>query len=137
MRSSLASMEKGHEFAAVELELSPDWVREYVRSVEDGAIGHIDSNAVPPMAIAALSIRALLERAALPPGAIHLGQELAFHRPARQGERLTATARLISRGERQGWALIGVEMNVADAAATPVLSGRATLTFPLSGEDRG
>ena len=137
MRPSLASLEKGHQFGAVDFELSPEWVREYIRSVEDGAVADLQGDAVPPMAIAALSVRALLEQAALPPGAIHLGQELGFHRAARPGERLTATARLISRGERQGWALIGVEMAVADAASDPVLSGRATLTFPLSGEAGG
>jgi acyl dehydratase len=131
---TLASLEKGHEFAAAEFELSPDWVSAYTLAVEDDAIPCVDPDAVPPMAIAALSIRALLDQAALPPGTVHVGQEIVFSRSTRAGERLVASARIHSRGERQGWVLMVVDMSVAGAGGDLVMNGRATLTFPVDGE---
>ena len=130
---TLASFEKGHEFPATEFDLSPEWVSSYVEAVEDEGTARGAPGSVPPMAIAALSVRALLERAGLPPGAIHVGQELAFRRSVSPGERLTATARVASRGERQGWVLMGVDLSVAGAGGSEVMSGRAIVTFPVPG----
>lgn len=134
MKPSLESLSKGHSFAATTFELTPEWVKSYVDAVEDGAIGVLGGDAVPPMAVAALSIRALLEQTALPAGAVHLGQELRFHRSVRIGDRLLARASIASRGERQGWVLLGVDLEVEDSAGRQVMTGRSTLTFPLSGE---
>lgn len=133
MTVSLRDLPKGHRFPPVAFHLSPEWVDEYVRAVEDAAIGGLQG-LVPPMALAALSIRALLDAAALPPGAVHLGQELSFHRAARIGERLRAEAEIVSRGERQGWVLMGVALAVTDDADAPVMTGRASVTFPLDAE---
>jgi acyl dehydratase len=126
---TLSSLQKGHEFPAAEFDLSPDWVSDYVAAAEDATIPALGPDAVPPMAVAALSIRALLEASGLPPGAIHVGQELAFHRAACVGDRLGVTARVVSRGERAGWVLMGVDLNVA-RAGQDVMSGRAVVTFP-------
>ena len=132
MSSSLQALPKGYQFPSSEFELSPQWVREYVAAVEDEAIGSLGPGLVPPMAVAALAIRALFDSARLPPGAIHLGQELAFHRPLRMGNRLSARARVASRGERQGWLLMGIDLNVEDEGQAPVMTGRAMVTMPLS-----
>lgn len=126
---TLASAQKGHEFSTAEFELSPDWVSAYVTAVEDGAIASLGADAVPPMAVAALAIRALLEGAGLPAGAIHVGQELAFRRAARAGDRLAVKASVASRGERAGWVLMGVDISV-ESGADEVMSGRAVVTFP-------
>lgn len=126
---SLAFLQKGHEFPVAEFQLSAEWVSGYLVAVEDRAIARLGPDAVPPMAVATLSIRALLEASGLPPGAIHVGQELAFCRAARVGDRLVVTARVASRGERGGWVLMGVDMNVA-RGDEEVMSGRAVVTFP-------
>jgi acyl dehydratase len=84
------------------------------------------------MAIAALSIRALLEHAALAPGTIHAGQEVAFHSAAKTGETLTVGATVASRGERAGWVLMGVDLEASGAGGV-VMTGRATITFPADG----
>ncbi len=133
MTTTLAALPKGHRFPPVAFDLSRRWVMDYVEAVEDAAIGAF-ADAVPPMAVAALSIRALLQSADLPPGAVHLGQEMTFHRTVRVGESLAAAAEIVSRGERQGWVLMGVDLSVADASGEPVMTGRATLTFPLAPE---
>lgn len=130
---ALDELPRGYELPAFPFELSPEWVREYVASVEDGAIGDVGDGFVPPMAIAALALRALLEGARLPAGAIHLGQELAFLRPVRADERLQASARIVSRGERQGWVVMSVEMDVAAEDGASVMQGRATAAMPAAG----
>lgn len=132
MPPSLSQLAKGHQFPPSSFDLSPAWVEEYVAAVEDEAIGRLGQGLVPPTAVAALAIRALLEAAELPPGAIHLGQELFFQRPVRIGDRLCARAQVGSRGERQGWILMRIDLTVEDEGRNPVLSGRATLTMPVS-----
>lgn len=130
---TLAALEKGHEFPPTEFELSGEWVDAYVGAVDDGAIASRGPAAVPPMAIAALSIRALLERAGLPPGAIHVGQDLSFKRAVNRGERLFVSARVASRGERAGWVLMGVDLSVS-TGQNEVMNGRAAVTFPLGAQ---
>ncbi len=134
MSPRLDTLPKGHRLPPLAFELSPEWVRQYVAAVEDGAICALDGEFVPPMAVVALGARALFEGAALPPGAVNLGQEIEFVRPVRRGERLTASARVVSRGERQGWVLTSIEMKVENGDGEPVMTGRATLTMPAGAE---
>lgn len=130
MTSTLASLNKGHEFPPVSFDLSSDWVTDYVAAVEDAAIA-LHEDVVPPMALATLGVRALLRAAGLPEGAVHVGQELAFHRAVQIGETLAARARIASRGERAGWVLVGLDLAITDSDDAGVMSGRATLTFPV------
>ena len=133
MPPRLDTLAKGNELPPSDFELTPEWVREYLAAVEDGAIGLLGPELVPPMAVAALAVRALLERAALPPGAVHIGQEMTFRRAARVGERLSASARVVSRGERQGWVLMGIDLSV-EGEGGPIMEGRATVTMPAAAE---
>jgi acyl dehydratase len=138
MTLTLASLQKGYTFTSRAFDLSPDWARDYARAVEDEATAqHVGPDFLPPMAVAALSIRALLEEAALPPGTLHAGQELAFIRPVRVGERLEAGAVVAGRGERHGWVLMSVDLRVQDAGGHPVMDGRATISFPIDPESTG
>ena len=129
MTVSLADLPKGHEFAETRFELTPEWVAEYRAAVEDEATAPPD---VPPLSLATLSIRALLNQAALPYGAIHVSQELNFSLAAQPSDVIVARARIASRGERAGWVLMGVELAVEDEAGAPMMDGRATITFPAA-----
>ena len=134
MPPRLDTLPKGHQMPPSTFELSPQWVRDYVAAVEDEAIDALDGGLVPPMAVAALAVRSLLDSASLPPGAVHLAQELDFLRPVQVGERLSASARIASRGERQGWVLMGIDLAVEGGDRGPVMKGRATVTMPASPE---
>jgi acyl dehydratase len=129
---TLADLEKGYEFPPASFTLTDDWVDGYISAVEDEAIAAaLGDGAVPPMAVAALGVRALLEHAGLPTGTLHAGQELAFSSPVRRGDTLTASARVGSRGERAGWVLMGVDLRVERPGET-VMTGRGLLSFPLA-----
>jgi acyl dehydratase len=129
MPTSLAALPKGYEFPPTNFTLSREWVARYAAAVGDETTGKLDADLVPAMALATLSIRALIEASPLPPGTLHAGQELSFRRAVRVGEELTANARIVSRGERAGWVLMSVDFEVS-AAGGPVMTGRATVTFP-------
>jgi acyl dehydratase len=133
MQSGLARLSKGHRFAPSSFTLSEQWVHDYVVAVEDEAISGLGRFA-PPMSLAALAIRSLLAEEPLPPGAIHIGQELAFHQPAPIGETFVMRGEVLSRGERSGWVLMGISLAIEDALGALAMDGKATLTFPLSQE---
>jgi hypothetical protein len=130
MTVSLADLPKGHEFAETKFALTPEWVAEYRAAVEDESSGSAD---VPPLALATACLRELLDQTSLPEGAIHVGQELNFsvsQKPIGVG---VAKARIASRGERQGWVLMGIEMTFEVEGGGPMVSGRSTITFPVDG----
>lgn len=134
MPPRLDTLPKGHQMSPSTFELSPQWVREYTAAVEDEAIGALDGGLVPPMAVAALAVRSLLQRAELPPGAIHFGHDMAFRRPVHVGERLAVQARVASRGERQGWLLMRIDLSLEGEDHGPVMSAQATVAMPASPE---
>jgi acyl dehydratase len=129
MPSTLAALPKGYEFPTASFTLTPEWVKSYVSAVDDGAIGALGETRVPPMAIATLAIRALIEASPLPAGTLHAGQELSFRRAVSVGEELSVAAKVASRGERAGWVLMSVDFDVSSAGET-VMTARGTITFP-------
>jgi acyl dehydratase len=130
MPSTLAALPRGYEFPTATFTLTRDWVDAYVDATADETTPVLDHNAVPPMAVAALSIRALIEASPLPPGTLHAGQELAFTRSVSVGEELSVGAKVVSRGERAGWVLMSIDIEVS-VASEKVMTGRGTLTFPV------
>lgn len=132
MLLTVADLEKGHKFPPVQFDLSRAWVSGYVEAVGDTAISRLGSDVVPPMAIAALALHALLQHAALAPGTIHAGQEVTFHQVAHIGDELSVKANVGSRGERAGWVLMSVDL-AASGPAGEVMTGRATITYPVGG----
>jgi len=129
----LDQLPKGHRFAPTTYTLDDAWVDAYLAATEDVTTAALEPQAVPPLAVLALAVRALLEQARLPEGSLHLSQEMACHRLPRRGETVTAEAAIVSRGERQGWLLLGIELTVRDQRGDPVVSGRATLGVPSGG----
>jgi hypothetical protein len=134
MTVSLSALPKGHEFAETKFELTPEWVAEYRGAVEDQTG---DAVAVPPLGLATICLRELLGQTSLPEGAIHAGQELSFSISGEPAGVLVARARIASRGERQGWVLMSLEMMVDDEGGSTLVSGRATITFPADGGGGG
>lgn len=131
MTVSFADLPKGHEFAETRFELTRDWVAQYRAAVEDESS---DPSDAPPLSLATLSIRALLDEAALPSGAIHVSQEMSFSLGRQSSGVVVAKARVASRGERAGWVLMAIELEVEDETGTPMMNGRAAITFPAVAE---
>ena len=132
---SLADLPRGHEIPVAGFRLDADDTRRYLEAVEDrtGAYGEgSDGPAwVPPLAVAALALRAILEQVELPAGALHTGQEVEFRRPVPVGSLLRPRARVAQRSEMRGAVISVVEFEVAEEGSpNPAVVGRATVMMP-------
>ncbi len=126
----------GYEFPPTPLALDAETVARYLAATgDDNDVYWRDSALyfVPPLAVAALSLRGMAESLALEPGSLHTGQELTFRRPVRVGERLTAQARVGASSKRRGMAVLSVELAVVDDIGEEAISGRMMLLVPAEG----
>ena len=134
MSTSIELLEKGYRFPPVFFVLDETAVCDYLEAAEDAALPALcraqGEAWAPPMAVAALALRGLMEAMGLPPGAVHGSQEFEFRRPVVVGERLASHAWVAHRSQRSGWLALAVETEVTDAAGQAVLAGRASVLIP-------
>jgi acyl dehydratase len=134
VNKAIETLEKGHQFSATSFVLDEEAVARYLEAVEDGALPRLAQTEgkawVPPMAVAALGLRSLMEEMTLPAGAIHVSQELEFVRPVETGERIACCAWLSHRSQRAGYWVLAVEMEGADESGRSLLTGRLTVMVP-------
>ena len=136
---SLADLPRGHELPVSGFRFPVEDARHYLEAVEDGSDAYGQGPEapagpprwVPPVALAALALRAILEQVRLPAGALHTGQELEFRRPVPVGASLRSVARVAQRSEMRGAVISVIEFNVAEeGSADPAVVGRATVMIP-------
>lgn len=128
---SIATLPHGYVFPPGPVSLTPEAVAAYVAATQDGS-AYASSGGVPPLAVAALALRRLLEACTLPPGSLHTGQEIEFHAVVRPGDELTMTGQIAQRSERAGMAIVVVEFAVS-RPDSPVVTGRTTVMAPQEG----
>ena len=85
---------------------------------------------IPIMAIAGMSLGALVKDLDIPENLVHVGQELEFNRAPSTGVVLTATATVMQNTVRNGSRLIGIKISVADDTGMTVMNGKSTLIMP-------
>ena len=134
MKKGIEALQKGEQFSAASFVLDDVAVAGYVEAVEDEALPRLaqaeEKAWAPPMAVAALALRSLMEETVLPAGAIHASQEFEFLRPVEVDERISCRARLGHRSQRGGWWVLAVELEGADESGQAVLAGRLTVMVP-------
>ncbi|MFC1941563.1 hypothetical protein ACFLWL_04130 [Chloroflexota bacterium] len=92
-RLKYSQLEAGYEFPHSSYKLDASTVATYLKAVEDTSYPYQDTNLVPPMAIAAYAMAALSQNIYLPPGAIHVSQELQFIATVSVNESLVSYAK--------------------------------------------
>lgn len=132
---SLAELPRGHELPVAEFRLTAEDVRRYLDAVEDrsDAYGQGPEGPVwaPPLAVAALALRTILETVGLPAGTVHAGQEVEFRRPVPVGASLRSRSRVAQRSEMRGVVVSIIEFEVSeDDSPSPAVGGRATVMVP-------
>ena len=93
---------------------------------------------VPPMAVAALSLRGVVNDLAIPGGTLHAGQELEFGAAVAIGEALACSATVLQNSVRGDWRFLVVRLEVEDSRGEKVMNGKTTIMLPVSvgtGED--
>ena len=126
-RSPLAT---GQEIAGIALRLDVATVQGYLSAVEESSPLYRESRLVPPTAIAALGIRVILEKLALPSGTLHAAQELSMNRAVAIDEDVSCTARIAQCSLRGDWQFAVVEFTIMDKQGEAIQEGRTTLLVP-------
>jgi len=115
--------------------LDAELVSRYADAVEDRATLHssVDGRPlVPPMAVAALSLRGVVQDLEIPGGTLHAGQELEFRGAVGVGTALDCSATLVQYSVRGEWRFLVVELEVVDSAGLVVMTGKSTIIVPAS-----
>ena len=133
MAEAYSQLEAGYEFPPGNYKLDAYRVSLFLKAVDDTSHLYQDNRLVPPMAVAALAMATLSKTISLPPGAIHVSQELSFVKAVSLDDSLTSYARLSRTQKRGKLHLITVDLNVRNQNQQTVLTSRTS--FILSQPD--
>lgn len=111
-------------------------VARYVEAVGDETAAGLALDAgggaryVPAMAVAAISVRGVVNDLQIPGGTLHLGQEIEFADAVKVGERLTCRATLAQNSVRGGQRILVVALAVQGDGGRAVMTGKSTIMVP-------
>lgn len=132
MSSKYADLEPGQEISRQTFVLDSALVSSYEAAVGDDTrlISDDGCALVPPMAVAAISLRGVIGDLGIPGGTVHAGQEIEFSAPVPIGETLECRATLAQNSTRGEWRFMVVGMNVENSDGKTVMKGKSTLVLP-------
>ena len=126
-----ASLEPGQTISDRRYTLDDAAVSLYVNAVGDrSGLYETGDGVTPPMAVAALGLRGVVEDLRIPGGTLHTSQELEFRTAVATGSELRCEADVMQnsvRGDRR-FLVVGIRMDDADGRR--VLNGKSTLVLP-------
>jgi len=111
--------------------ITEDSVRRYLGAVGDSQLSYFDHVMVPPLALSAYTLGLLLDKLALPPGAIHSLQEITTVRSVGFGEQITAVAQLERPRQRGGLEFITASYLLTNSVGNQVQIGKTTVLVPV------
>ena len=122
----------GYEFKPSAFNIDGELADKYLNAI-DGSKGIYEkNNTVPPMSIAALAMAAMAEGLSMPPGAIHVSQDIQFLNPVRIYEELTSYARVNRIVKRGKLHMLSIGINVINDKNVSVLAGETSFILPVS-----
>jgi hypothetical protein len=120
----------GYEFSPVTHRLDPARVFTYCNAVDENAGLYQEAKVVPPMAIAAFAMAALSENISLPPGTIHVSQEIEFKGTTAVDETIISYAKVSRKQDRGKLHLMTIELSVLNQDKREVLAGKTSFILP-------
>ena len=130
-----SQLETGHEFSPISYRLDSSTVAIYCQAVGETSSLYQNTELIPPMAVAAHALRVLLQSISLPPGTIHVSQELEFIETVTTKDTITSYAKVSRKQDRSKLHLLTVDFNVFNRDRKAVLAGKVTLILPEPGEE--
>jgi len=125
-------LKAGQEFPAAAFQVDSATVSDYLKAVEEDSAIYQNTGLVPPMAVAALALKALINAISMPPGTIHVSQEFEFMATVSTQDTLTSRATVSRVQERGKLHLITVDVSVLNQENKPVLAGKTGFILPVS-----
>lgn len=122
----------GYEFAPSCFSIGVEKTNKYLDAVDGSKSIYEKNNTVPPMSIAALAMTAMAEGLSMPPGAIHVSQDIRFLNPVRINEHLTSYARVNRVVKRGKLHMLSIGINVVNDKNISVLAGETSFILPVS-----
>ena len=104
----------------------------YLDATFDASPIYEELGVVPPLALAARAIGALLEELSLPAGTVHAAQELDYKRLVKLGEEVTCMANLSRLSTRGDWHFIAVSFTMSGKDGQVLVGGKSTVLAPAS-----
>jgi len=129
----MAPLAEGQKFVAPSWRIEASAVRAYLDAVDDALTIYDELGVAPPLMVAAQAMGIVLERLALPPGAIHMSQELDFPNLARVREEATCSIVLSRVSVRGGMRVLVAEFTVSGEGGRPLVTGKSTVMAPQDG----
>jgi acyl dehydratase len=123
---TLTELPAGHEFEALSIVLDAARTRAYREATGDTLPVYEEQDAVPPLAVAAFALGALLESVGLPPGTLHANEFVRAHQPVPAGSTVECRARVAQRSVRAGRVFIVLESEIR-LEGVPAVTTRATV----------
>ena len=124
-----SALEPGQKISDQTYRLDADTVAAYVEAVGDrsGVFDQTNDRVCPPMAVAALGLRGVVNDLAIPGGTLHASQELEFSGAVQVGETLGCEASVLQNSVRGEWRFLVVQMTIQDGRGRQVVRGKSTI----------
>lgn len=117
--------------------LDAEIISKYLEAVDESSslYWHSDNaqvltGLVPPMAITTYAMMMLLQRLSLPPGSIHVTQEIECLKAIEVGTRITCQAKVSQKWKRSKFHLLTIDLSILDQNKELVQSGKAGFILP-------
>lgn len=130
-------IEPGYRFPPVSYRIDASMISTYLKAVGETSNLYDSTELVPPMAIAAYAMTALSEGFAVPPGTIHVSQELEFIDTVIAGDTITCQAEVKRKQERGRLHLLTVDLDVFNQNGVKMLTGKTSFVLPEPDKNSG
>ncbi len=133
MLSDYAELEPGQEISRHSYRVDKSLISDYVAAVQDenpALVNETGERLVPAMAVAALSIRGVVQDLRIPGGTLHAGQEFEFMSAVSVGHSLECVATLAQNSIRGDWRFLVIDCHVTDGQRADVMTGKSTIMIP-------
>ena len=133
MLSDYGELQPGQEISRHSYRVDESLVSDYVTAVQGEAPAMKNEcgvQFVPAMAVAALSIRGVVQDLRIPGGTVHAGQELEFMSAVAIGNSLECVATLMQNSIRGDWRFLVIDCRVTNGDSADVMTGKSTIMVP-------
>ena len=120
----------GFEFPPQSYKLDGSLVAEYLKATRETDELFQKEPLIPPMAVAAFAMNALSQAVVMPPGTIHVSQELDFLKTVNIGDTITCRSKVSRKVDRGGLRLMNIDITVTNQSAEVVLTGKVGFILP-------
>lgn len=125
-----SELKTGQKLATRKYRLTADAVSKYIDAVGDASMSYVGEDLIPATAVAALSLRGIIEDLAIPGGTVHAGQELEYMKMVNTEQELFCTATVVQNSVRGKSRFLSVEALVKDEDGHVVMKGKSTIIVP-------